>query len=425
MRTAALAVIGLLVTGWVAIAASNKARLFVAKHYFPHEREDWTPRLASLGILRPVRMQVEQGVSLNLDPRDLVSVSILRSHVWQPEIWDSLKTRLGPGSVLLDVGAHIGVFSLKGASVVGPQGRVVSFEPNPETLAELRSNVVASHAESIVTVEPIACSDRDQRLTLFASRGINTGASSLSKENAGAFDQAPKAYPVRARPIDDVVAELGLTRVDAIKIDVEGAEVSVLRGSAKTLARFHPKVVIEVDARQLASFGTTPADIEKLLRDAGYDQKRLLDESDWEWYCLCPENTLQSLRTSNMAASDQLVKGFYSIEEGGWRWAAKDFVIALAIPGNNPKPVLSLDVAVPQALLDRIGGTTTLHARVDSTELKPQTFTASSNFTYERALPPSTKGGVAEIHFSMDKALPPAGGDPRELGLIVLGAAIK
>jgi hypothetical protein len=125
VRTAALAVIGLLAVGWVAIAVSNKARLLVAKNYFRHERPDWTPRLAKLGILRPVRMQIERGVSLNLDPEDLVSVSILRSHEWQPEIWESLKTRLGPGAVLLDVGAHIGIFSLKGAVAVGAQGRVV------------------------------------------------------------------------------------------------------------------------------------------------------------------------------------------------------------------------------------------------------------------------------------------------------------
>src|SRR6185312_2168399 len=109
-------------------------------------------------------------------------------------------------------------------------------------------------------------------LTLYATRGVNTGASSLSKENAGAFDEAPKSYPVRARPIDDVVAELRLARVDAVKIDVEGAEVSVLRGAAKTLAKFHPKVVIEVDERQLAGFGTKPADIEDVLKRAGYNQ---------------------------------------------------------------------------------------------------------------------------------------------------------
>ena len=207
----------------VAVAVSNKARLPVAKNYFKHERPMLTPPLEKWGIIRPVRMLVEQGVSLNLAPQDLVVATILRTREWQPGVWRALTTRLGPGAVLLDVGAHIGYFSLKGAAKVGPAGRIVAFEPNPETLAELRSNVAASHAGSIVTVEPIAATDRDQQLTLYATHGINTGASSLSKENAESADKAPRSYPVRGRPIDDVVSELGLTRVDAIKIDVEGA----------------------------------------------------------------------------------------------------------------------------------------------------------------------------------------------------------
>jgi FkbM family methyltransferase len=416
-------VIGFLAIGWIAIAVSNKARLFVAKNYFKHEQPEWTARLATIGVLRPVRMQVEPGVSMNLDPRDLVSASILRSHSWQPEVWDSLNSRLAPGAVLIDVGAHIGIFSLKGAARVGPTGRVISFEPNPETLVELRSNVAASHADQIVTVEPIACSDKDQQLTLYAAHVWNTGASSLSKENAGAFDEAPKAYPVRARPIDDVVAELGLKRVDAIKIDVEGAEVSVLRGALKTLQKFHPKVVIEIDERQLAAFATKPEDVVALFHQVGYRNSRRVDDTDWEWFCLCPENTMADVRMSNMAASDQLVKGFYSIEDGTWRWTAKDFEIALAVP-KSVKPTLNLELVVPQVLLDQVGGSTTLHARVGTTELAPQTFNTAGSFTYTRELPPHTDG-VVDVDFSVDKAIPPKGADPRILGLVVVGAAIR
>lgn len=421
---AAIAVIGLLAASWIAIAASNKVRLLVAKNYFKHERPEWTPRLVKFGILRPVRMQVANGVNMKLDPGDLVSLTILRTRAWQPEIWDSLNTRLGPGAVLIDVGAHIGIFTLQGAARVGPTGKVIAFEPNPETLVQLRSNIAASNEGSIVTVEPIACTDKDQQLTLYADRGSNTGASSLSEKNAEAFDVAPKPYSVRGRPIDDVVNELGLTRVDAIKIDVEGAEVGVLRGAAKTLEKFHPKVVIEIDERQLAAFDTKPSDVTGLLTAAGYKSSRRLDDTDWEFYCLCPENTMPSVRTANVATSDQLVKGFYPIEEGAWRWTGKQFAIALAVP-KTPHPLLSVDVAVPQVLLDQVGGSTTLHARMGASELAPQTFNAAGNFTYQRELPKIDGAQVVEVDFSVDKTVPPKGGDPRELGLVVLGASIK
>src|SRR5258706_7443353 len=115
--------------------------------------------------------------------------------------------------------------------------RVVSFEPNPETLRLLNDNVAINRASNI-TVEPIACTDREQTLTFYASPIVNTGASSLAKENAD-YGGASRAFTVRGRPIDDVVRELNLQRVDAINVDVEGAELYVLKGAIETMKRFH------------------------------------------------------------------------------------------------------------------------------------------------------------------------------------------
>lgn len=107
---------------------------------------------------------------------------------------------------------------------------------------------------------------------------------SLASENVP-VEGAAKSFSVRGRRIDDVVQELALQRVDAIKIDVEGAEVSVLRGALSTLKRFHPKIVVEVVPEQLASFHTTPEDIKKLLQSAAYDRGKPLTSAatDWEW----------------------------------------------------------------------------------------------------------------------------------------------
>lgn len=259
-----------------------------AVEHWPNERNKWeiqklAPTMIRAGILGPVRVEVEPGVSFLLDPRDLIAASILRSGSWQPEVWDSLRPALSAGGVFLDIGAHIGYFSLKSAVVVGRNGRVVAFEPNPETLAGLRANVIASNAGNVV-VEPVACTDREQILTLYGGPASNTGMSSLASENVPVEGSA-KSFSVRGRPIDDVVEELGLQRVDAIKIDVEGAEVSVLRGTLRALRRFHPKVVIEVMPEQLASFHTTPEDIQTLLKSAGYHNGKPLTSAgtDWEW----------------------------------------------------------------------------------------------------------------------------------------------
>jgi FkbM family methyltransferase len=248
-----------------------------------HDIEGLAPAMCRIGLLRPVRLQVEPGVSFQLDPRDLIGVSILRSGAWQPEIWDSISPDLREGSVFLDVGAHIGYFSMKAAIKVGKTGHVLAFEPNPETLKLLRENVKANQAGNVI-VEAVACTDREQVLTLYAAARINTGASSLARQNAAiSVEEAPRPYVVRGRPIDDVVRELNLARVDAMKIDVEGAEVSVLRGASATLRRFHPKVVVEVVAQQLASFQTTPEEVASVFREAGYHRSKPVGPTDWEW----------------------------------------------------------------------------------------------------------------------------------------------
>ncbi|HYL77455.1 MAG TPA: FkbM family methyltransferase [Bryobacteraceae bacterium] len=245
--------------------------------------EDLAPTMWKLGVIRPARVEVEPGISFLLDPRDLIAVSILRGGAWQPEVWNSLSPSLSEGAVFLDVGAHIGYFSMKASPRVGKTGHVLAFEPNPETLVLLRDNVTANHAGNVI-VEPIACTEHEQTLTLYAGPPSNTGMSSLAQDNVP-VEGAPKSYTVPCRPIDDVVRQLKLTRVDAIKIDVEGAEVGVLRGAMNTLRRFHPKVVVEVVPEQLDKLHTTPGDVIAAFHQAGYNHSRPLDSpiTDWEW----------------------------------------------------------------------------------------------------------------------------------------------
>jgi FkbM family methyltransferase len=234
------------------------------------------PALVRVGLLRPVRVEIEPGVSLMLDPHDAVSRTILvsRAGQWEPEIWDAISSGLSRGAVFFDVGAHIGYDSLKASVLVGDEGRVVAFEPNPNTLVQLRSNIEASAARNVL-IQPIACTDTDTTLTLFDSTlGGNSGSSSLSRENAG---PVTRSYTVRGRPIDDVVIELGLERLDVLKADVEGAEVVVLRGAANTLKRFHPELILEVVPRQLANMGTSVDELEAFVRSLGYHNNRQVD----------------------------------------------------------------------------------------------------------------------------------------------------
>lgn len=265
------------------------------KGYFAVERQ-WTahwpfPRGGSLPkhlkwLVQPTEpawVQVEPGVTMLLDPEDYVSHAILTTGAWEAESWNAMRQHLSAGAVFVDVGAHIGYYSLKAANVVGAGGRVIAVEPNPPTVRELEDNIRASGA-TVINVQPVACSDAETTLDLYASPRVNTGQTSLSKANASQGGQAVNTYHVRARPLDDIVKDTGVTRVDVVKIDVEGAEMLVLKGSTATLARYHPVLVVELIDPQLRSMGTSEAEVRAWLRAHDYAARATYqDNVEFEW----------------------------------------------------------------------------------------------------------------------------------------------
>jgi FkbM family methyltransferase len=232
--------------------------------------------------LAPVRVEVEPGVSMLLDPEDFVSRTILETGHWEARSWAYVERNLPVGGTLVDVGAHIGYYSLKGARAVGPKGHVIAIEPNPDTLRSLRDNIQSSGA-NVITVEPVACSDSEAVVDLFAAARSNTGETSLSRENAQQAGAVGHVYRVRARPLDAVVEEAGLSRIDVIKIDVEGAELLVLRGARQTLARYSPAVIVEVVEKQLQAMGASSAAVQQFLSSQGYTPRgRVGDNVEFE-----------------------------------------------------------------------------------------------------------------------------------------------
>ena len=222
----------------------------------------------------PVWVQVEPGVTMLLDPYDSISGYILAFGEWEPMTWHELEQHVPAGGTFVDVGAHIGWYSLKAAKAVGPKGRVIAVEPNHETLLRLRDNIRASGASAVIVVAPVACSDSETTLKFYAAPRANTGESSLSSRNASQQGAVAASYQVRARRLDDIVREAGVTRVDAVKIDVEGAELLVLKGAVETLARYRPVVAVELVDRQLKSMGASVEEVKAFLRSHGYAPKQ-------------------------------------------------------------------------------------------------------------------------------------------------------
>jgi FkbM family methyltransferase len=240
------------------------------------------PVFESVRPFEPVWVQVEPGIKMQLDPYDMVSRRILETGEWEPQSLRAVADHLSTSGTFMDVGAHIGYYSLKAATMVGPNGHVISIEPNPQTVPKLRGNIEASDARA-VSVWPVACADSESTLQFYAAPESNTGESSLSKENASQEGAATMAYSVRARPLDAIVKEAKLDRVDVIKIDVEGAEFEVLKGAAKTLDDFRPVLIVELVQNQLKAMGTSVDEVTRFLASHGYSVSRKVDYTNFEF----------------------------------------------------------------------------------------------------------------------------------------------
>ncbi len=183
---------------------------------------------------------------------------------------------------MIDIGAHIGTFTLKAAKTVGGQGRVVAIEPNPETFAKLRDNVAFNKFTQVSLIQA-ACGDRPGCLRLFWGSKVNTGLASLSKANvidSGADGR--RSVEVDVIPLDRIVEQAGLSRVDVIKIDTEGAETMIVKGATNTLARFRPFMVLETVDHHLTNMGSSLTQLDALMLSLGYEISRRIS-ADTQW----------------------------------------------------------------------------------------------------------------------------------------------
>ncbi len=174
---------------------------------------------------------------------------------------------LRPGMTVLDIGAHHGLYTLLAAKRVGRRGRVIAFEPSARERKRLLTNVRLNRFAN-VRAELCALGDRAGEADLFLVDGPEDWYNSLRPP---AVEERTCTVRVEVRRLDDVLETLGISRVDFIKLDVEGAELSVLRGAAKLLhGESRPAILAEVQDVRTRPWGYWASDIIQLLASADY-----------------------------------------------------------------------------------------------------------------------------------------------------------
>lgn len=175
-----------------------------------------------------------------------------------------LRAYLRPGDTFLDVGGNIGMISLLAARLVGPQGRVHAFEPNPRCVERFR-RAMASNGITQVTLHAVGLSDAPGSFELnLLSEHSGAGTMAALKEGQVAAER----FRVDVVRGDDAVGDGG--PVAAIKIDVEGFECRAVAGLERTIRRDRPMMIMEVVPETLEAAGSTAAELFGLMQGLGY-----------------------------------------------------------------------------------------------------------------------------------------------------------
>ncbi len=176
-----------------------------------------------------------------------------------------------PGTVAIDVGAHVGYFSRRFARA-NPGGVVLAFEPQSLPRAIMTVASFFKRNQNVLLM-PLALGEGMDLLELKIpiKRGGGIG---IGLAHVGEADDLSDRFEVRreiapAARLDDVLAKLDVGAVSFIKVDVEGGELSVLRGAVETLRSHRPAIVCEIDGRE-GRFGHGAGDLAAFLSDLGY-----------------------------------------------------------------------------------------------------------------------------------------------------------
>jgi FkbM family methyltransferase len=200
---------------------------------------------------------------------------------------------LAPGMTVLDIGAHHGYYTLLASRKVGPQGIVLAIEASPREREHLRLHLRINRCKN-VRIEDRALGETNGTAELFLVQGWESGCNSLRQP---AISGQTQPVAVQIARLDRVLEEQQIAHVDFIKLDVEGAELSVLKGATQLLSRApRPVILAEVQDVRTKPWGYPAREIIRLLSGTNY-----------VWFRPLPDGRIEELDAAQEAYDGNFV----------------------------------------------------------------------------------------------------------------------
>jgi FkbM family methyltransferase len=192
----------------------------------------------------------------------------------------ALAAKLSQGNSFCDIGANVGFFTIIAARLVGSSGRVYAFEPVPENIEILKKNIFLNSFSNVHVIEA-AASDHSGTGELLLSH--YSGGSALATGDSP--PDLAGSQTVDLVSLDELVRNGTLAIPDVVKIDVEGAELEVLRGMKNTLVKHKPVLIYEIDDQAMSRLEQKQTACQEFLHSCGYSTSLLEDSyPDTNWF---------------------------------------------------------------------------------------------------------------------------------------------
>ena len=217
----------------------------------------------------PTRTKTINGITYELDLREVIDSSLYFTNTYEVKIDRLFDKYVKPGSAVVDIGANIGLHTLRSALLTGAEGRVLAIEPSAWAVKKLRRNLELNPSLcDQVSVLQCALGDKAERsVTLrFQSSYLLTGKNEATPEI------------IDVLTLDSFIENKNLQQVDLVKIDVDGHELHILRGAKNMFSASKPVLIIEFTPSYSKTYLDELAEIDVFFASLGY--QALTDEEN-------------------------------------------------------------------------------------------------------------------------------------------------
>jgi FkbM family methyltransferase len=207
------------------------------------------------------------GSKIECDIRDHVQQKIYFFGVYEPLEMYLFNSCIKKDDIVIDAGANVGIYTLNLLSSVGPNGQVHSFEPVPENFKSLSKNLNLSENPKQVILNNNALWNKEETLEFKLAPEHSNNVGSFTTGNV---EGALRSFKCSAITLDSYVKNKNLSKVNAIKMDIEGAEKFALQGGLETIKKFRPIVCMEINRSACTKMGYPAEDLIAPFKDLNY-----------------------------------------------------------------------------------------------------------------------------------------------------------